>query len=202
MQTLTADIPETEKVNFKAIENLASQHDAVQQQLAKAIVGQTTVVENVLLTIFCGGHALIIGVPGLAKTLLINSLAKTLALSFKRIQFTPDLMPSDITGTDIIEEDPVSGKRRLEFLQGPVFANLVLADEINRTPPKTQAAMLQTMQEHEVTVGTKTYALPTPFHVQHPLHLSDQRRGGIGRAQHHRDRHATVGARARRRPNR
>jgi MoxR-like ATPase len=176
MQTITADNPppETDKINLKAIENLAGRHEAVQQQLAKAIVGQTTVVQNVLLTIFCGGHALIVGVPGLAKTLLINSLAKTLALSFKRIQFTPDLMPSDITGTDIIEEDPVTGKRRLEFLQGPVFANLVLADEINRTPPKTQAAMLQTMQEHEVTVGTKTYALPAPFHVfatQNPIEM-------------------------------
>jgi MoxR-like ATPase len=164
----------TENPSLKAIENLANQHDAVQEQLAKAIVGQEKVIEKVLLTIFCGGHALIIGVPGLAKTLLISSLGKALALSFSRIQFTPDLMPSDITGTDIIEEDPTTGKRRLEFLQGPVFANLVLADEINRTPPKTQAAMLQTMQEREVTVGAKTYPLPAPFHVfatQNPIEM-------------------------------
>src|SRR5580693_5297035 len=172
--TAAAPSPRTDNISLKAIENLANQHDALQSQLAKAIVGQRAVIENVLLTVFCGGHALIIGVPGLAKTLLINSLGKTLALSFKRIQFTPDLMPSDITGTDIIEEDPVTGKRRLEFLQGPVFANLILADEINRTPPKTQAAMLQTMQEREVTVGTKTYPLPSPFHVfatQNPIEM-------------------------------
>jgi|HubBroStandDraft_1064217.scaffolds.fasta_scaffold46145_2 MoxR-like ATPase len=176
MPTMTAANPQaqTDKVSLKAIENLANQHDAVQAQLAKAIVGQSSVIENVLLTVFCGGHALIVGVPGLAKTLLIHSLGKSLALSFKRIQFTPDLMPSDITGTDIIEEDPVTGKRRLEFLQGPVFANLVLADEINRTPPKTQAAMLQTMQEREVTIGAKTYPLPAPFHVfatQNPIEM-------------------------------
>src|SRR5678815_1135716 len=118
-----------------------------------SIVGQRDVIENVLLTIFCGGHGLIVGVPGLAKTLLVRSLARALNLSFSRIQFTPDLMPSDITGTDIIQEDPASNQRRLEFLPGPIFANLILADEINRTPPKTQAAMLQTMQEHEVSIG-------------------------------------------------
>jgi MoxR-like ATPase len=126
------------------------------------------------LTIFCGGHALIVGVPGLAKTLLVRSLGRTLNLSFSRIQFTPDLMPSDITGTDIIEEDPATGKRRLEFLPGPIFANLILADEINRTPPKTQAAMLQVMQEHEVSIGSKTYPLAPPFHVfatQNPIEM-------------------------------
>ncbi len=175
MPTLAAaPPPETQKSTPKAIEELASHHSAIQAQLAKAIVGQKTVIQNVLLTVFCGGHALIVGCPGLAKTLLVNSLAKTLALSFKRIQFTPDLMPSDITGTDVIEEDPVTGKRRLEFLQGPVFANMVLADEINRTPPKTQAAMLQTMQEREVTIGNKTYPLPAPFHVfatQNPIEM-------------------------------
>src|SRR5207237_830586 len=124
--------------------------------------------------IFCGGHALIIGVPGLAKTLLVRSLGRSLNLAFSRIQFTPDLMPSDITGTDIIEEDPATGKRRLEFLPGPIFANLVLADEINRTPPKTQAAMLQTMQEYEVSIGSKTHPLPRPFHVfatQNPIEM-------------------------------
>jgi MoxR-like ATPase len=176
MPTMTATLPPAASDNsaLKAFDNLANQHAALRAQLSRVIIGQDQVIENVLLTIFCGGHALIIGVPGLAKTLLISSLGKALALSFSRIQFTPDLMPSDITGTDIIEEDPATGKRRLEFLQGPVFANLVLADEINRTPPKTQAAMLQTMQEHEVTVGAKTYPLPAPFHVfatQNPIEM-------------------------------
>src|SRR6478736_4218611 len=160
--------------NVEAIERLARQRSALIDQLGHAIVGQRDVIENVLLTIFCGGHALIVGVPGLAKTLLVRSLGRALNLSFSRIQFTPDLMPSDITGTDIIEEDPATGKRRLEFLPGPIFANLILADEINRTPPKTQAAMLQTMQEHEVSVGSKTYPLPVPFHVfatQNPIEM-------------------------------
>ena len=154
--------------------SIPERHKALKAQIAKWIVGQESVVDDVLLTILCGGHALIMGVPGLAKTSLIRTLGQCLDLSFKRIQFTPDLMPSDITGTDIIEEDPVTGKRRVEFLEGPVFGNLILADEINRTPPKTQAAMLQTMQEHEVSVGTKTYALPKPFHVfatQNPLEM-------------------------------
>jgi MoxR-like ATPase len=161
-------------VNVQAIARLAEQRAALLQQLAQVIVGQQEVIDNVLLTVFCGGHALIVGVPGLAKTLLVRSLGRILKLAFSRIQFTPDLMPSDITGTDIIEEDPATGKRRLEFLPGPIFANLVLADEINRTPPKTQAAMLQTMQEYEVTVGAKTYALPKPFHVfatQNPIEM-------------------------------
>jgi len=173
-QTVPPPLPFAEAVNPKAIESLALHHQKMRQQLAKAVVGQAKVIDNVLLSIYCGGHALIIGVPGLAKTLLIRSLSKTLALSFSRIQFTPDLMPSDITGTEIIEEDPTTGKRRLEFLEGPVFANLILADEINRTPPKTQAAMLQTMQEHEVSVGAKTYPLPAPFHVfatQNPIEM-------------------------------
>src|SRR5438876_9295999 len=167
MSLLTAEQPvkRPEKTNFSAIEALAVQREALASQLSQVIVGQREVIENVLLTIFCGGHALIVGVPGLAKTLLVRSLGRVLNLSFSRIQFTPDLMPSDITGTDIIQEEPVSGQRRLEFLPGPIFANLVLADEINRTPPKTQAAMLQTMQEHEVSIGSKTYPLPTPFHV-------------------------------------
>jgi MoxR-like ATPase len=157
-----------------AIARLAEHRSRLTEQLARAIVGQKEVIDNVLLTIFCGGHALIVGVPGLAKTLLVRSLARVLRLSFNRIQFTPDLMPSDITGTDIIQEDPTTGQRRLEFLPGPIFANLILADEINRTPPKTQAAMLQTMQEHEVTIGSKTYPLPPPFHVfatQNPIEM-------------------------------
>lgn len=129
-------------------------------------------IENVLLTVFCGGHGLIEGVPGLAKTLLIRSLGRVLDLKFSRIQFTPDLMPSDITGTDVLEEDHETGRRKQVFLPGAIFANLILADEINRTPPKTQAAMLQVMQEREVTIGTKTYPLAAPFHVfatQNPI---------------------------------
>jgi MoxR-like ATPase len=166
--------PSKDKVNVEAIERLAEQRSRLIQQISKAIIGQQDVIDNVLLTIFCGGHALIVGVPGLAKTLLVRSLSRTLHLSFSRIQFTPDLMPSDITGTDIIQEDPASGQRRLEFLPGPIFSNLILADEINRTPPKTQAAMLQTMQEREVSIGSKTYPLPAPFHVfatQNPIEM-------------------------------
>ena len=161
-------------IDVEAIARLTQQRARLTEQLAKMIVGQHEVIDNVLLTIFCGGHGLIVGVPGLAKTLLVRSLSRALNLSFSRIQFTPDLMPSDITGTDIIQEDPASGQRRLEFLQGPIFANLILADEINRTPPKTQAAMLQTMQEHEVSIGLKTYPLPAPFHVfatQNPIEM-------------------------------
>src|SRR5687768_2741847 len=162
------------KVDVAAIERLSQQRARLAEQLGRMIVGQQEVIENVLLTIFCGGHGLIVGVPGLAKTLLVRSLSRALNLSFSRIQFTPDLMPSDITGTDIIQEDPASGQRRLEFLPGPIFANLVLADEINRTPPKTQAAMLQTMQEYEVSIGSKTHKLPAPFHVfatQNPIEM-------------------------------
>src|SRR5437867_4368666 len=166
--------PPSDQANVQAIAKLAQQRSSLIDQLSRVIVGQHEVIDNVLLTIFCGGHALIIGVPGLAKTLLVRSLGRSLNLAFSRIQFTPDLMPSDITGTDIIEEDPATGKRRLKFLPGPIFANLILADEINRTPPKTQAAMLQVMQEHEVTVGNKTHALRMPFHVfatQNPIEM-------------------------------
>ena len=174
MQTSYADAVGKDSSQVEAIVRLAERRKALVDQISKAIVGQREVIDNVLLTIFCGGHALIVGVPGLAKTLLVRSLGRALSLSFSRIQFTPDLMPSDITGTDIIQEDAASGQRRLEFLPGPIFANLVLADEINRTPPKTQAAMLQTMQEQEVTVGVKTYPLPNPFHVfatQNPIEM-------------------------------
>jgi MoxR-like ATPase len=174
MVTSYAVAEEKTSDQVEAISRLAKQRKDLVDQISKAIVGQREVIENVLLTIFCGGHALIVGVPGLAKTLLVRSLARALSLSFSRIQFTPDLMPSDITGTDIIQEDAITGQRRLEFLPGPIFAGLVLADEINRTPPKTQAAMLQTMQEHEVTVGSKTYPLPVPFHVfatQNPIEM-------------------------------
>jgi MoxR-like ATPase len=162
------------QVDVDAVAQLCQRRARLIEQISRVIIGQQGVIDNVLLTIFCGGNALLVGVPGLAKTLLIRCLARTLHLSFSRIQFTPDLMPSDITGTEIIQEDPASGRRRLEFLAGPIFANLILADEINRTPPKTQAAMLQTMQEHEVSIGLKTYPLPVPFHVfatQNPIEM-------------------------------
>jgi MoxR-like ATPase len=140
--------------------------------LGKVIIGQDAVIEELLVALFCRGHALLVGVPGLAKTLLISTLARTLGLSFSRIQFTPDLMPSDITGTEVIEEDRTTGTRQLRFVRGPVFANVILADEINRTPPKTQSALLEAMQEHQVTAGGKQHRLPQPFFVlatQNPI---------------------------------
>lgn len=144
----------------------------IQTELAKVIVGQDQVVEEILISIYTRSHALLVGVPGLAKTLLISTLAKTLHMSFRRIQFTPDLMPSDITGTEVIFQDQVTGEKQFKFLPGPLFSNIVLADEINRTPPKTQAAMLEAMQERRVTVGGTTHILPQPFFVlatQNPL---------------------------------
>lgn len=158
--------------DLKAIETLANAYKTMQDQLSRVIVGQKSVMEQVMIAIFCRGHALLVGVPGLAKTLLVRTLGQVLQLSFKRIQFTPDLMPTDITGTDVLEEDRTTGKRVFRFVHGPVFANLVLADEINRTPPKTQAALLEAMEEHNVTVGEKTYPLPDPFFVlatQNPI---------------------------------
>lgn len=148
--------------------------DRIITELRKAIVGQDDVVNEVLLTLFVGGNSLIVGVPGLAKTLLIHTLARVLELKFSRIQFTPDLMPSDITGTDLIQEDPTTGRRQMVFAPGPVFANIVLADEINRTPPKTQSALLEAMQEHRVTIQGRTYELDEPFYVfatQNPIEL-------------------------------
>ncbi|MEW6322032.1 MAG: MoxR family ATPase [Acidobacteriota bacterium] len=143
-------------------------------ELRKLIIGQDDVLDQVLLTLFVGGNSLIIGVPGLAKTLLIHTMARVLDLKFSRIQFTPDLMPSDITGTDIIQEDAATGRRQMIFSPGPVFANIVLADEINRTPPKTQSALLEAMQEHRVTIQGRTYQLDEPFYVfatQNPIEL-------------------------------
>ena len=143
-------------------------------EIHKLIVGQDDVIEQVLLSLFVGGNSLIVGVPGLAKTLLIHTIAQVLDLKFSRIQFTPDLMPSDITGTDLVQEDPDTGQRRMTFLPGPVFANIILADEINRTPPKTQSALLEAMQEHRVTVQGRTYELEEPFFVfatQNPIEL-------------------------------
>ena len=155
-------------------EDLIKRYAQLRAELGKLIVGQDAVIEQVMLTILAGGNSLIVGVPGLAKTLLIHSIAQVLDLGFSRIQFTPDLMPSDITGTDLVQENPDSGKRELIFLPGPVFANIVLADEINRTPPKTQSALLEAMQEHRVTVQGKTYELDEPFFVfatQNPIEL-------------------------------
>jgi MoxR-like ATPase len=154
------------------LEGLKAARSEILTELRKVIVGQDTVVEQLLTVLFANGHCLIVGVPGLAKTLLVSTLAKILDLQFSRIQFTPDLMPSDITGTEILEDDPVTGKRAFKFLRGPIFANMVLADEINRTPPKTQAALLQSMQEYRVTAGGTTYPLALPFFVlatQNPI---------------------------------
>ncbi len=157
---------------------LADKMNAGRQQivseLKKLIVGQDDVINQVLLTLFVGGNSLIVGVPGLAKTLIIATLAKVVDLKFTRIQFTPDLMPSDITGTDLIQEDPATGRRQMVFAPGPIFANILLADEINRTPPKTQSALLEAMQEHRVTIQGRTYQLEEPFYVfatQNPIEL-------------------------------
>ncbi len=156
------------------LDKLASARESILREIRKTIVGQDEVVEQVLISLFVGGHSIITGVPGLAKTLLVRTIANVLDLSFKRIQFTPDLMPADITGTEIIEEDRSSGHRALQFIRGPVFANIILADEINRTPPKTQSALLEAMQEGSVTVQGTTYALPRPFFVlatQNPIEM-------------------------------
>ena len=153
--------PEEEQV----VARLREARARLMAEVAKTIVGQDEVIESLLVALLCRGHALMIGVPGLGKTLMARTLARALQMEYRRIQFTPDLMPADITGTDIIMEDPETGRRRLEFLRGPLFANFVLADEINRAPPKTQAALLQAMQELEVTVGRQTYALAPPFFV-------------------------------------
>ena len=155
-----------------AVEKLQQAYHNMKSELGKVIVGQEAVIEELLVALFCRGHALLVGVPGLAKTLMISTLSRTLGLSFNRIQFTPDLMPSDITGTEVIEEDKATGSRAMRFVRGPVFANVILADEINRTPPKTQAALLEAMQEHQVTAGGKLHRLPQPFFVlatQNPI---------------------------------
>ena len=158
--------------DVQQLERLASAVTQLRGQVAQRIVGQQGAVDGIVTAILAGGHALLVGVPGLAKTLMVQTVAEALRLGFNRVQFTPDLMPSDITGTDIIEEDLTTGKRAFRFVQGPIFANVVLADEINRTPPKTQAALLQAMQEHVVTAAGTTYRLPDPFFVlatQNPI---------------------------------
>jgi MoxR-like ATPase len=151
--------------DVELLDQLAQARAALNAQIARRIVGQRDVVDNLVATILAGGHALLVGVPGLAKTLLISTLAQALNLQFKRIQFTPDLMPSDITGTEVIHQDPATGQRAFKFLPGPIFANVILADEINRTPPKTQAAMLEAMQERKITAGGADPKLPDPFFV-------------------------------------
>lgn len=158
--------------DIKALENLKSANASVRSELGKIIVGQENVLDELMIAIFAQGHVMLEGVPGLAKTLMVSTLAKTLHLDFNRIQFTPDLMPSDITGTEVIQEDRGSGSREFKFLQGPIFSNIILADEINRTPPKTQAALLEAMQEKQVTIGGKRHPLPEPFFVlatQNPI---------------------------------
>ena len=175
---MTEDVLEAEALEHEddiaLADRMKAGRAAILLEIRKLIVGQEDVLEQVLLSLFVGGNSLIVGVPGLAKTLLIHTMARVLDLKFSRIQFTPDLMPSDITGTDIIQEDPATGNRHLVFAPGPVFANILLADEINRTPPKTQSALLEAMQEHSVTVQGKTYVLEEPFHVyatQNPIEL-------------------------------
>ena len=156
----------------QAAEYLGAAAEKIKEQIHKRIVGQEQVIEELLIALLAGGHVLLIGVPGPAKTLMISTLAEALDLQFSRIQFTPDLMPSDITGTEVLEQDRTTGERFFRFIKGPIFGNIILADEINRTPPKTQAALLQAMQEHEVTAGDKTYKLPEPFFVlatQNPI---------------------------------
>jgi MoxR-like ATPase len=158
--------------DLSIIQEIKAAHETIVQEVSKVIVGQRQVINEMLISLLARGHCLLIGVPGLAKTLLISTLARVLHLKFSRIQFTPDLMPSDITGTEIIEDDVSTGRKAFKFVRGPVFANIVLADEINRTPPKTQAALLQAMQEHEVTAAGETYKLDEPFFVlatQNPI---------------------------------
>jgi MoxR-like ATPase len=158
--------------DLEQVRSVSAAYSRMREELSKVVIGQEHVVDEVLMAVFSRGHALLVGVPGLAKTLLVSTVSRVLDLSFKRIQFTPDLMPSDITGTDVLEEDPSTGRRGFRFVQGPVFTNMLLADEINRTPPKTQAALLEAMQEHAVTVAGRSFPLPEPFFVlatQNPI---------------------------------
>jgi MoxR-like ATPase len=158
--------------DIAAVKKLREARSRIEKEIEKVIIGQKAVIDQLLMALLANGHCLIVGVPGLAKTMLVNTLAQVLSLSFNRVQFTPDLMPSDITGTDIVDADAVSGKRNFRFVKGPIFANIILADEINRTPPKTQAALLQAMQEYKVTAGGITYPLDLPFFVfatQNPI---------------------------------
>ena len=172
MSVTTTTMPATAEPDLAELEGLKAAHDQIREQVSHVIIGQDDVVDQLLIAVFARGHCILEGVPGLAKTLMVNSLARSLSLEFNRIQFTPDLMPSDITGTEVLYEDRSTGARELRFVPGPIFANLVLADEINRTPPKTQAALLEAMQERQVTAGGRRHALPDPFFVlatQNPI---------------------------------
>src|SRR3984957_3239149 len=158
--------------DVQMLESLRQAHQQMRAEVGKIIIGQEKVLDQLLMAIFCRGHALLVGVPGLAKTLMVSTLAQALDMSFKRIQFTPDLMPSDITGTEVIQDDPVTRQRAFKFLPGPIFANIVLADEINRTPPKTQAALLEAMQERKCSIGGVDHPMKNPFFVlatQNPI---------------------------------
>jgi MoxR-like ATPase len=164
--------PSGSQGDVQAVQSLQQSYNGIREEIAKVIVGQDAIVEQLLISLMARGHCLLVGVPGLAKTLLIRTLSEVLDLSFNRIQFTPDLMPSDITGTEVIEDNRSTGEKMFRFVRGPIFANIVLADEINRTPPKTQAALLESMQEHHVTANGQTYTLPDPFFVlatQNPI---------------------------------
>jgi MoxR-like ATPase len=164
--------PVTGQDDLARLKRLREAFDLIRSEVGRIVIGQDAVIEELLISVFSRGHCILVGVPGLAKTLLVSTLSRILALSFKRIQFTPDLMPADITGTEIIQEDPLTRERKFVFLQGPLFANMILADEINRTPPKTQAALLEAMQEHKVTVGGQSHRLAEPFFVlatQNPI---------------------------------
>ena len=173
--TGTKEMPagaEHKESDKEAVDHIAGAYQVIRKELAKVIVGQDRVVEELLMAIFSRGHCMLEGVPGLAKTLLVSSLARCMELTFRRIQFTPDLMPSDITGTEILQDDPETGQRRFKFLEGPVFTHILLADEINRTPPKTQAALLEAMQERKVSIGGEDHELDPPFFVlatQNPI---------------------------------
>jgi MoxR-like ATPase len=169
-----AEAPSVRNADAQVVQRLGEARTKLKQEIAKVVVGQESIIDSMLIALLCRGHVLLHGVPGLGKTLMARTLARTLDMEFKRVQFTPDLMPSDITGTDVIEEDHTTGKHRVQFMPGPVFTNFLLADEINRTPPKTQAALLQAMQEREVSIGTKTYELKPPFFVvatQNPIEM-------------------------------
>ena len=162
------------KADLAIVEKLREARQRVREQMKKVVVGQESIVDSMLIGLLCRGHVLLHGVPGLGKTLMARTLATTLNMDFRRIQFTPDLMPSDITGTDVLEEDPTTGRQSVKFMQGPIFTNFLLADEINRTPPKTQAALLQAMQEGEISIGRETYKLKPPFFVvatQNPIEM-------------------------------
>ncbi len=159
-----------------AIDELREDYEKLRRELARVIIGQDKVIEQLLICVLAHGHGLLMGVPGLAKTTIVNALAQAMSLQFNRIQFTPDLMPSDITGTDILQETDQPGRRAFVFVKGPIFANIILADEINRTPPKTQSALLEAMQEHRVTVAGRFFQLPEPFFC--PGHAKSHRAGG------------------------